>query len=67
MKRFLLFSLAKIQEVFEASSVFGCCFQEDNSSVIKQGKIVCMVFLRCMKPVVIQQRDQQLYVTSEPR
>ena len=26
----------------------------------------CMVFLRCMEPVVIQQRDQQLYVTSEP-
>ena len=28
---------------------------------------VCMVFLRCTEPVVIQQRDQQLYVTSEPR
>ena len=28
---------------------------------------ICMVFLRCMEPVVIQQRDQQLYVTSEPR
>ena len=26
-----------------------------------------MVFLRCIEPVVIQQRDQQLYVTSEPR
>ena len=25
-----------------------------------------MVVLRCMEPVVIQQRNQQLYVTSEP-
>ena len=29
--------------------------------------LFCMVFLRCMEPVVIQQQDQQLYVTSEPR
>ena len=28
---------------------------------------VCMVVLRCTEPVVIQQRDQQLYVTSEKR
>ena len=27
----------------------------------------CMVFLHCMEPEVIQQQDQQLYVTSEPR
>ena len=28
---------------------------------------VCMVFLRCMEPVVIEQWDQKLYVTTEPR
>ena len=38
-------------------------YKSDSAMVL----FVCMVFLRCMEPVVIQQRDQQLYVTSEPR
>ena len=45
----------------------GCPMQPNNLQGLKFVCLfVCMVFLRCMEPVVIQQRDQQLYVTSEP-